>query len=128
MKKSIHPTMHPTVFIDISSGDQILTTSTMQTSEKMDIDGVTYQVVRSDITSHSHPFFTGEMRFVDLKGRVDGFNKKMQHAAERQKKLQEKNAKKVKDIPTGPVKSYRDLLREQQSALRESNKATTAAE
>lgn len=117
--------MHPTVFIDISSGDQILTTSTMQTSEKMDIGGVTYQVVRSDITSHSHPFFTGEMRFVDERGQVDRYKQKVLLAQERQAAAAKKAAaKKNHDVAPEEVKSYQDLLREQQATLRKNAKAT----
>ncbi len=122
MKTGIHPTLHPVVFIDVSTGDKIISASTITSKETIEIDGVMHYVIKTDITSKSHPFFTGEMRFVDLKGRVDGFKKKMQHAEEVQKKLQERAAKKQKPAIAADAKSYRELLREQQSALREVNK------
>lgn len=115
MKQGIHPVSRPTVFIDVSTNDQIITTSTIQSAETMDINGVTHQVIRTDITSFSHPFFTGEMRFVDQKGRVDGFLKKMQVAQAKQ--AAQKGKKKVEQTPE-ETKSYQELLREQQSALR----------
>ncbi len=122
MKTGIHPTLHPVVFIDVSTGDKIISASTITSKETLEIDGVMHYVIKTDITSKSHPFFTGEMRFVDLKGRVDGFKKKMQHAEEVQKKLQERAAKKQKPAAITDTKSYRELLREQQAALREVNK------
>lgn len=125
MKTGIHPTLHPVVFIDVSTGDKIISASTITSKDTIDIDGVSHYVIKTDITSKSHPFFTGEMRFVDLKGRVDGFKKKMQHAEEAQKKLQERAAKKQKPVAPTDAKSYRELLREQQAALREVTKAST---
>lgn len=122
MKTGIHPTLHPVVFIDVSTGDKIISASTITSKETIEIDGVMHYVIKTDITSKSHPFFTGEMRFVDLKGRVDGFKKKLQHAEEAQKKLQERAAKKQKPAVVTDAKSYRELLREQQAALREVNK------
>lgn len=119
--------MYPTVFIDAATGDKIFTSSTLVSAEKMDIDGVTYQVVHSDITAHSHPFFTGEMRFVDERGAVDHFKRKMELAKEKQKAMAQKaQSKKKVEVPAGDPKTYRDLLREQQETLRK-NKSTQAA-
>jgi large subunit ribosomal protein L31 len=126
MKKNIHPTMSPTVFIDAATGQKIITSSTITGGDTMDIDGVTYQVVRSDITSYSHPFFTGEMRFVDEKGQVDRFKKRMENAAKKQAaKTQKSKGKKKDEEPAGDPRSYRDLLREQHDVLRK-NKSTQA--
>lgn len=125
MKKGIHPVTRPTVFIDVSTNDQIITTSTLTTEETIDVAGVTYQVVRSDITSFSHPFFTGEMRFVDQKGRVDGFLKKMELAKAKQEALAKK-AKGKKPEEAGEAKSYRDVLKDQQDALRKTKAPTQA--
>lgn len=129
MKTGIHPTLHPVVFVDVSTGDKIISASTIKSNETMDIDGVSHYVIKTDITSKSHPFFTGEMRFVDLKGRVDGFKKKQLFAAEQKKLREERETKKQKtEVPAGPGKSYRELLREQQSALRAATKASTPAQ
>lgn len=128
MKKNIHPTMRPTVFIDVSTNDKIITSSTLTSDETMDIDGVTYQVVRTDITSYSHPFFTGEVRFVDERGTVERFKEKIKKAQASQAQAAAKAAKNPKQAkPAGDPKSYRDLLREQQDTLRKSAKATQEA-
>lgn len=121
MKKNIHPIMYPTIFIDAATGDKIITASTLVTQEKMTIDGVEYQVVHSDITSHSHPFFTGEVRFVDAQGAVDRFLQKIKRADAKKLALaQKEQAKKKVEVPAGDPKTYRDLLREKQDTLRKS--------
>lgn len=118
--------MHPTVFIDVSTGDKIITSSTITSQETMEIDGVTYQVIRTDITSYSHPFFTGEVRFVDAQGAVDRFRQKMKLAEEKKEARAKKSKSAKKDeTPVGDPKSYRDVLRDQQDVLRKS-KSTQA--
>ena len=76
MKDKIHPTMHPVCFRDVSTGKNFLTTSTVKSDKKETIDGVEYYVVVRDITSDSHPVYTGEKRFVDTAGRVEKFQTK----------------------------------------------------
>ncbi|MEO1083799.1 MAG: type B 50S ribosomal protein L31 [Acidobacteriota bacterium] len=76
MKPEIHPEYHPVLFIDTSSGDEFTSRSTVKTGETRDIDGVEHQVVRLEITSRSHPFFTGQQRFVDTAGRIEKFQRK----------------------------------------------------
>jgi len=76
MKEGIHPTYHPVVFVDASTGDEIITRSTIKSPEKRMIDGVEHFVVSMDITSYSHPFFTGKQKLVDTEGRIDRFRKK----------------------------------------------------
>lgn len=76
MKKGIHPELSPAVFIDASSGDEIITRTTLRGAETRDIDGVTHLVFKSDITSYSHPFYTGTQRVLDAEGRVDRFKRK----------------------------------------------------
>ncbi len=130
MKKNIHPKMQPTVFIDVSTKDQIITSSTMTSADTVEIDGVTYQAVRTDITSYSHPFFTGEMRFVDERGTVERFKEKMQKAAASQAAAAAKAAKNPKQAKSAEdAKSYRDVLRSEQETLRKSKaKAATTQE
>ena len=75
MKKGIHPESYRLVaFKDMSNGETFLTRSTVQTREKIEIDGVEYPVVKLEISNTSHPFFTGKMKLVDTAGRVDRFN------------------------------------------------------
>ena len=76
MKKEIHPKYHPVVFVDPSVGAEFVTRSTMTSAEKRDIDGVEHFVVRMEISSASHPFYTGKQRFVDTAGRVERFRAK----------------------------------------------------
>ena len=76
MKKDTHPKYHPVVFVDPSVGAEFVTRSTMTSAEKRDIDGVEHFVIRMEISSASHPFFTGKQRFVDTAGRVERFRAK----------------------------------------------------
>ena len=74
MKKGIHPENYrPVVFKDMSNEDTFITRSTINTKETIEIDGVTYPLVKLEITSSSHPFFTGKQKLVDTAGRVDKF-------------------------------------------------------
>ena len=81
MKSEIHPEYHPVVFVDLSSGYEFLTRSTMTSEERKTVDGVEAYVVRLDITADSHPFFTGEQRIVDTAGRVERFRRRYQRDA-----------------------------------------------
>ncbi len=77
MKKGIHPEYRPVVFQDASADFAILTRSTIKSSDTIQWeDGKTYPVVRLEISSASHPFFTGKQKLVDTAGRVEKFKKK----------------------------------------------------
>lgn len=76
MKEGIHPQYNPVVFVDASSNDEIITRSTMTSKETREIDGVSHYVVMMDITSFTHPFFTGKQKLLDTEGRIDRFRKK----------------------------------------------------
>lgn len=77
MKNDIHPDYHPAIFLDTSTGYKFLTRTTMHSSEKIKWeDGKEYPLVKVDISSASHPYFTGKMKFVDAAGRVEKFQKK----------------------------------------------------
>ncbi len=76
MKKDIHPNYHPVCFVDVSTGKRFLTNSTVTSKDKEVINGVEYCMVVRDVTSDSHPIYTGEKRFVDTTGRVEKFQKK----------------------------------------------------
>ena len=99
MKKEIHPTSRPTIFVDTSSGVEFITTSTMESEKTRTIKGVEYQVCNIEISSASHPFYTGKQKYVDTAGRVDRF-KAMQEKAvkmEAAKKSKKKPDKKKTD-------------------------------
>lgn len=93
MKPDIHPTTNPVVFVDSSSGAEFVTTSTLTSEETRDIDGVSHFVIRVEISSASHPFFTGEERFVDTAGRVDKFKEKLERVEKAAAKRKGKKAK-----------------------------------
>ena len=76
MKASIHPDYHPVVFVDISTGEEYLTRSTMTSDERREVDGVEAYVVRVEVSSSSHPYFTGEQRIVDTAGQVERFRRR----------------------------------------------------
>jgi large subunit ribosomal protein L31 len=74
MKQGLHPENYrPVVFKDMSNDDMFISRSTINTRETIEIDGVTYPLVKLEITSSSHPFFTGKAKLVDTAGRVDKF-------------------------------------------------------
>jgi large subunit ribosomal protein L31 len=74
MKSGIHPENYRVVvFKDMSNGDTFFSRSTVNTKETVDIDGVTYPIVKLEISSSSHPFYTGKSKLVDTAGRVDKF-------------------------------------------------------
>lgn len=74
MKKDIHPSNYrEVVFKDMSNDEIFITRSTIAAKETIEVDGVTYPLVKLEITSSSHPFFTGKQKLVDTAGRVDKF-------------------------------------------------------
>ena len=74
MKQGIHPENYrEVVFKDMSNEEIFITRSTVASKETIEIDGVTYPLVKLEITSSSHPFFTGKQKLVDTAGRVDKF-------------------------------------------------------
>lgn len=74
MKKGIHPESYrPVVFKDMSNDDMFITRSTINAKETIEIDGVTYPLVKVEISNTSHPFYTGKSKLVDTAGRVDKF-------------------------------------------------------
>ncbi|MBO4530074.1 MAG: type B 50S ribosomal protein L31 [Paludibacteraceae bacterium] len=74
MKKDIQPENYrPVVFKDLSNGDMFISRSTVNTKDTIEIDGETLPLVKLEISSSSHPFFTGKSKMVDTAGRVDKF-------------------------------------------------------
>lgn len=74
MKQGIHPDNYrEVVFKDMSNGDMFITRSTVDTKEEIEVEGVTYPLVKVEISSSSHPFYTGKAKLVDTAGRVDKF-------------------------------------------------------
>jgi large subunit ribosomal protein L31 len=77
VKEGIHPEYREVVFVDTSSDFKFLTRSTIATSETIEWeDGNTYPMARVEISSASHPFYTGRQILVDSGGRVERFRKR----------------------------------------------------
>jgi large subunit ribosomal protein L31 len=75
MKSDIHPKYEAVVFRDLASGVAFLTRSTVSSTETIEWeDGNTYPVFDVEISSASHPFYTGRQRILDSAGRVERFN------------------------------------------------------
>ena len=69
MKQGIHPENYrPVVFKDMSNGDMFLSRSTCKTTDTVEFEGETYPVVKLEISSSSHPFYTGTQKSVDNMG------------------------------------------------------------
>ena len=77
MKDEIHPNYRDVVFVDLQTGNKFITRSTLNSRETIEMDGKTYPLFKCDVTSASHPFYTGEQnKIVDTAGRVERFNQK----------------------------------------------------
>ena len=73
----------PVVFKDMSNGDMFLSRSTAKTNDTVEFEGETYPVVKIEISSTSHPFYTGKSKLVDTAGRVDKFMSRYGKAAKK---------------------------------------------
>jgi large subunit ribosomal protein L31 len=109
MKQNIHPDWHHDAVVSCACGNTFITGSTQKT-------------IQVDICSACHPFFTGEMKFVDRQGRVDKFKKKMAAAQKAQKTASKKQASKKQTKPDDQ-KSYRQLLTEEKIKIKKAAKA-----
>ena len=77
MKAGIHPEYREVVFQDVSTKFQILTRSTLGSKETVKLeDGNEYPLIKIDISSSTHPFYTGQHKLMDTSGRVDKFRKR----------------------------------------------------
>ena len=76
MREGIHPDYHKVLFVDSATGDEWISRSTMTSSEKREIEGEQVPVIRLEISSCSHPFWTGTMRELDADGKIDRFRRR----------------------------------------------------
>ena len=101
MKKDIHPDYKEVVFQDVQSDFKFLTRSTMTSDETIKWeDGKEYPLIKVEVSSASHPFYTGKKIFVDTAGRVEKFNQKYK-AKQSAKPAAE--TKPVKEEPSKPA-------------------------
>jgi len=83
MKQGIHPVYREVVYKDVSSDFAFLTRSTADTKDTIKWeDGKEYPLVKVEISSASHPFFTGKEKLIDTAGRIERFRKKYAGAGE----------------------------------------------
>lgn len=97
MKKGIHPENNrPVIFKDTSNGEMILTNSTVETEKTAKYtDGNEYPLYEVEISSSSHPFYTGDTsRILDTAGRAERFRKRAQKAQQQKEASAEKTATK----------------------------------
>ncbi len=76
MKENIHPNYRDVVFHDLSCDFKFITRSTVNTRETINFEGKSYPLVKIEVSSESHPFFTGKHKIVDTAGRVEKFRQK----------------------------------------------------
>jgi large subunit ribosomal protein L31 len=76
MKDGIHPNYRDVVFHDLSCDFKFITRSTVQTREMITHEGKEYPLVKIEVSSESHPFYTGKHKIVDTAGRVEKFRQK----------------------------------------------------
>ena len=77
MKQGIHPEYRQVEFMDTTTGFKFMSGSTTTSNETVEWeDGKEYPLIRMEVTSDSHPFYTGRQKFAQADGRIDRFNKK----------------------------------------------------
>lgn len=76
MKPNIHPNYQKVAFRDQSTGEIFLISSTITSDRTVEVDGETYPLVTMDVTSASHPFYTGKQRDGAVEGRISRFKNK----------------------------------------------------
>lgn len=76
MKADTHPEYREVVFHDLSCDFKFVTRSTINTREKITLDGKEYPLVKIEVSAESHPFYTGKHKIVDTAGRVEKFRQK----------------------------------------------------
>jgi large subunit ribosomal protein L31 len=83
MKKDIHPGYRKVVFVDVSTGKEFVTRSTLTSEKKRTVDGEEMPEIRVEISSASHPFFTGTMREIDSAGKIERFRRRYKQGAKK---------------------------------------------
>jgi len=78
MKEKIHPKMREVVFQDQSTGDTFIALSTLNPKDTITVDGTKFPVMRLEISSASHPFYTGKAKLVDTAGRIEKYKRRYQ--------------------------------------------------
>ena len=102
MKKEIHPEVHPVIFRDTGAGVDFTGLSTASSEEKETIDGVEHFVIPIEISSASHPFYTGEENIIDSAGRVEKFKARAEKKSAK--------GKRQRSVPTTEERGEKNIL------------------
>jgi large subunit ribosomal protein L31 len=78
MKEGIHPNYHKVLYVDSATGKEWFSRSTQGSSETRSVEGENIPVIRLEISSVSHPFWTGKLRELDSDGKIDRFRRRYQ--------------------------------------------------
>ena len=70
MRKDIHPEYRQVVFMDTTTGYKFLSGSTKRSNETVEFEGETYPLIRVEISSDSHPFYTGRQKFTQIRSQI----------------------------------------------------------
>lgn len=124
MKKDIHPKNYPVVFVDTSSGVEFVTTSTMKGEQTKDIGGVPHYIINMEISSASHPFYTGKQILVDTARRVEKFEERVKKTAS---VAQERKGRKVKRAKAADKKKEEKKIAASSSGERKEKKTKKKA-
>lgn len=81
MKEGIHPEYRDVVFLDQQTGNQFISRSTLNSRDNVQIDGTSYPLFKCDVTSESHPFYTGAQTRLVETGRVEKFRARFARTA-----------------------------------------------
>jgi large subunit ribosomal protein L31 len=76
VKEGIHPDYHKVLFVDSATGEEWVSRSTLKSRETREVDGEELPVVKLEISSASHPFWTGTARELDADGKIDRFRRR----------------------------------------------------
>jgi large subunit ribosomal protein L31 len=134
MKTDIHPKLNKVVFVDSSTGAEFPTLSTLTSDKTKKIKGEDHYVIMVDISSDSHPFFTGKQTLVDTAGRVDKFRARQEAAAKkmadeeaRQAKKDAKNKETPEEAIARKAKANTEKKEAEKAAKKKAEKAAAAA-
>ena len=76
MRNEIHPQYNKVLFLESSTGEEWVGVSTMSSADRREVNGEELPVIKLEISSASHPFWTGQARTLDSEGRIDRFKRR----------------------------------------------------
>lgn len=120
MKDGIHPKYQEVVIKDISSGFQMITRSTKTSKDKVTIEGVEYPQIVVEVSSASHPYYTGKQILVDSAGRIDRFKSRYTEVVGAKRKTRDAASVQASTAP-------KPLSKTKQKALAKANAPVAAA-